>query len=134
MSTFANYADDNTPYITAQNIESVIQILETDSNFLFRWLSVNILIPNPPKSYLLLNRRSSELFGKHIFNDKREKLLGILIDNELHFNDNVTKLCSKASQKLHALSRVAYYMNIQKRRIIMKAFIQAQFGYCPLGL
>ena len=136
LSTFANYADDNTPYITAQNIETVIQILETDSHFLFKWLSFNILIPNPSKSHLLLNNPSLELFalidGKQIFNSNREKLLGILIDNELTFSDHVTKLCSKASQKLHALSRVAHYMSIEQRRIIMKAFIQAQFGYCPL--
>ena len=28
-------------------------------------------------------------------------------------------------------SRVSPYMNENKRRIIMKAFIQSQFGYCP---
>ena len=38
----------------------------------------------------------------------------------------------KASQKLHALSRVSPYMSENRRRIIMKAFIQSQSGYCPL--
>ena len=41
-------------------------------------------------------------------------------------------LCKKASQKLHALSRVSHYIDIKKRRTIMRAFINSQFGYCPL--
>ena len=38
----------------------------------------------------------------------------------------------QASQKVHALSSVCPYMNINKRRTIMKAFIESEFGYCPL--
>ena len=32
----------------------------------------------------------------------------------------------------NALSRVAHYMSIEQRRIIMRAFISSQFGYCQL--
>ena len=39
-------------------------------------------------------------------------------------------LCKKASQKLHALVRMAHYMSTEKRR--MKAFISSQFCYCPV--
>ena len=42
------------------------------------------------------------------------------------------RMCEKASQKLHALTRMSRYMNTEKRRIIMKAFIYSQFGYFPL--
>ena len=38
----------------------------------------------------------------------------------------------KAAQMLHALARVSHYMNEEKRRLLMKAFINSQFGYCPL--
>ena len=38
----------------------------------------------------------------------------------------------KVSKKLHALRRISLYMHIDKLRIIMKAFIESQFGYCPL--
>ena len=67
-----------------------------------------------------------------ILNRGSEKLLGITIDSKLSFDDHVTSLCKKACQKLHALARVAQYMDIPKRRAIMKAFINSQFGYCPL--
>ena len=65
-------------------------------------------------------------------NSNCEKLLGIKIDNMLTFHDHVSELCTKASQKLHALSRVSQYMNIDQRKLVMRAFISSQFGYCPL--
>ena len=62
----------------------------------------------------------------------KEVLLGITIDKDLKFDDHVNSLCKKAYQKLNALARLAPYMNVEKRRIIIKAFIESQFGYCPL--
>ena len=41
-------------------------------------------------------------------------------------------LYKKANQKLHALSRIAHYMDSEKLEHVMKAFILSQFTYCPL--
>ena len=63
----------------------------------------------------------------------KETLLGILIDSELSFDQHISSICSsKASQKLHALGRIATFMSFNKRRTRMKAFIESQFNYCPL--
>ena len=40
-------------------------------------------------------------------------------------------LCKKAGRKLSALSRISNYMSFEKK-IILKAFVESQFGYCPL--
>ena len=41
---FAKYvADDNTPYISAKNVEDVIELLEQPSVYLFRWFENNLL-------------------------------------------------------------------------------------------
>ena len=61
-----------------------------------------------------------------------EKLLGILFNNKFYFYEYVTSLCRKAFQKLNALARVAQYVNLVQRRLIMNAFIFSQFGYCTL--
>ena len=75
------------------------------------------------------------MINNHVINNcEQVKLLGITLDNDLTFNMHISKLCKKASQKVHALSRVCHYMTISQRRIIMKAFIESQFGYCPLVL
>ena len=59
-------------------------------------------------------------------------LLGITIDHELKFDYHVNYLCKKASLKLNALARIARFMNVSKKQIIVKSFIELQFGYCPL--
>ena len=135
-SDIANYADDNSPFSCNKDIESVILQLEKDSKSLLAWVSNNGLKANPDKFHLILNNPDETYYiniqNCKIFNRKCEKLLGIKIDNSLSFTEHVADLCSKASQKLHALSRVAQFMKTEQLRIIMKAFINSQFGYCPL--
>ena len=90
---------------------------------------------NSDKSHLLLSyNEPSKLVidGSSIETNTKEVLLGIAIDKDLKFDDHVNNLCKKACQKLNALAGLAPYMNVEKRRIIMKAFIESQFGYCPL--
>ena len=62
----------------------------------------------------------------------KRKITRYIIDTTLSFEDHITSLCKKASQKLHALARVAHYMDFEKRRSLMKAFVISQFNYCPL--
>ena len=59
-------------------------------------------------------------------------LLGVLIDNKLIFNEHFSKLCKKASNKLHALARISKYITKEKLRTIMNAFFFSQFADCPL--
>ena len=107
-SDIANYADDNSPFSCNKDTESVILQLEKDSNILLTWASNNGLKANPDKFYLILNnpddKYSINIHNFPIF--KCEKLLGIKIDTSLSFTKHVADLCSKVSQKLHALSRV----------------------------
>ena len=131
----ASYADDNTPYVTAENQKTIIETLEKTSLDMFSWFSNNGMKANPDKCHLLLSGKENCVanIDNHVIeSSKQQKLLGILLDNELRFDKHVDNLCNKASQKLSALSRVSSYMNTDKKRIIMKAFVNSQFGYCPL--
>ena len=44
-----------------------------------------------------------------------EKRLDVTIDSKLSFDDCITNLCSKTSQKIHALSRVGIYLSFVKK-------------------
>ena len=96
----------------------------------------NYLRPNSDKWHLLLSDKSVDYSIKigteDILNSTNEKILGVCFDNKLNFNIHLKKLCKKASQKLHALARISNLMSIRQRKIIMNAFIQSQFSYCPL--
>ena len=44
----------------------------------------------------------------------------------------VNNLRKRACQKLNVLVRLGPFMNVDKEIMLMKAFLESQFGYCPL--
>ena len=127
----ANFADDCSPFDFGATTEDVIKKLEEQSELLIEWYRCNYLKPNPDKWH----KGSSDFInidGQKIFNSENEKVLGIYFDNKLNFEHHIGKLCKKASQKLHALGRVSSFMSCHQKKTIMNAFINSQFGYCPL--
>ena len=132
----ANFADDNSPFVGAETIPRVISELEQESTRLLNWLKYNGQKANPDKFHLLLSDPNENHFARienfEIKNTEYRNLLGVTVDNKLTFKNHVEILCTKASQKLHALCRVSKYMTFKQRKTIMQSFIFSQFGYCPL--
>ena len=90
---------------------------------------------NPDKCHLLtssMTPTSINMKGYVINNSLCEKLLGVTIDSKLSFNAHLDKILIKARQKVHVLARIAPYMSISKRKLIMNSFFTSQFNYCPL--
>ena len=110
-------------------MKEVTRQLEEDSKTLLNWVSNNMLKANPDKFHLLVNGDNTNISvnvdGYQIVNSHEEILLGVTIDNKLSFTEHISRMCQKASQKLHALPGISRYMNTDKRRIIMKAFINS---------
>ena len=131
----ASYADDNTPYVIADNIDGITKSSEEALEILFKWFNDNLMKINADKCHLSVstnNTVKTKIGNFDITNSKSEKLLRVKFDHKLSFDDHVSELCKKASRKTHTLSRVASYMNISERRILMNAFFKSQFSYCPL--
>ena len=86
---------------------------------MYQWYEHNWLKTNSDKYHLLLSSHD---------NDKVKNT------SEVKFSciKHVKNICRKASKKLHALYRVCKYITQNQRKVIMKAFIESQFGYCPL--
>ena len=90
---------------------------------------------NSSKSHFLISpyeTKSIQIQNSCIKASSSEELLGIKINSNLTFHDRITYLCSKANKKLSALSRVSKYMDINRRRMLMKSYIFGQFNYCSL--
>ena len=71
-----------------------------------------------------------EVGGQVVWESKSEILLGVTIDNDLTFDENVEFLNKKASQKLSALTRMARIASFKKKKILLNSFIQSQYGHC----
>ena len=67
-----------------------------------------------------------------IWENCTEKLLGVIINQNLKFDDYLLTQCKKVGRKIKALARVCTYLSLECRRTLTKAFIESQFAYCPL--
>ena len=78
--------------------------VEHDSSILLEWFRDNFMTLNADKCHLLFSGHKHEhmfasLSDETIWEENAVKLLGILIDSNLTFNDHLKIICKKASQK-----------------------------------
>ena len=56
---FASYADDNTPYVSADTIDDVVKRLETAFVKLFKWFADNQMKANQDKRHLITSKNEN---------------------------------------------------------------------------
>ena len=113
----ANFADDNAPYISAKNVEHVIESLERASISLFRRFETNLLKRNADQCHFLVS--TTQVVSLNINNFKMkssycEQLLGAKFDSKLRFDQHITDQCRRASRIRHAQTRVTLSLNLSK--------------------
>ena len=117
-------------------MDALLNSLGKDTKIIIKWFRDNYFQLNADKCHLLISHHSKNILinveDEIIECSGSVKLLGVTIDNKLNFDELISKLCKKASQKIHVLARISNCMSQDKLRIIMSAFIESQFGYCPL--
>ena len=77
---------------------------------------------NHDKCYLILSTQESfniQIANFTIKSCKGKKLLGVNLDKNLKFDIHVESIFQKANRKLNALARIANYMELPKRRILI---------------
>ena len=102
---------------------------------MFEWYQENYFKANADKCHLFLRPFSNKemvLANYKIASSNCEELLGVVIDSEVTFAKHIENLCRKTNQKLHALARVANFMTLGKRHLVIKTLFFSQFNYCRL--
>ena len=64
-----------------------------------------------------------DINGVKIESCLEQKLLGVIIENQLKFNKHICNILRKNSQKLNALTRIPSYMDQKKSWIIKNSYI-----------
>ena len=91
----ANYADDNTPYVSGKNIDEVVRFLEEFSRVIFKWFSDNQFQANASICHVLLSTdeyMQIKIGTAQIENSSRKKLLGVTIEAKLSFEKNIEQI------------------------------------------
>ena len=132
---FASYADDNTIYQPGRNVDDVTNDLRLSAEKRFHWFSDNQMKGNTDKCHLIMSTNNTpelKVGDSLIKTSTCEKLLGVKIDYKLTFDNHVANLCKKANNRLRPLGRATPYMTIEKRKLLINSFFNAQLNYCPL--
>ena len=61
-----------------------------------------------------------------------EKILGVIIDNELNFDPHSRSMCKIAAQKLGVLNRISSLLGPEKKKLVFNAAIKSHSSYCKL--
>ena len=137
QTSICNFADDTTPHASGYELNEVLMRLEHDSDTILNWFRDNYMILNESKCHLLVCGHEHECIFANIGNTRlweehQAKLLGIHIDSDLNFKYHVHCLCKSAGRKISIMARIAKYLSVSKRKILMKTFFESLFNYCPL--
>ena len=137
--SICNYADDNTIYAAGDNFSEVKTSLERAFIVVSNWFSENGLQLNASKcKFLCLGRNSCDdplelvLGSTRVKESDSVKLLGIILDKMLSFEEHVSMLCKKANAKISALRRIASFFSQEQKKVLANSFIFSNFSYCPL--
>ena len=54
------------------------------------------------------------------------------VDKNLTFTNHVKTLCKNACRKISRMAHIAIHMSESKKKILLRAFFESLFSYCPL--
>ena len=127
-SDLHHFADDNTVAVACKNLNNLLRTLEKESESALDWFKSNNMIgleANPDRFHAIINKRRKnaithklKIYNNEIETIKSVKLLDIEIDNQLSFNQHISKLYSKSAMQLNAICRSAKFMG-NKDKIAM---------------
>ena len=145
--TFSNvtmYADDTAIYYSAKDSKMIKQCMQHDLNKLDTWFPVkkpsNRLSLNVKKTKLMIfcspisqcnyNDVTLNVGNQEIDRVNTFKYLGIWLDKHLNFNEHISKLSKKLSQKISMLRRTRPYISKNAAIMLYKALILPHINYC----
>ena len=137
LTDVCNFADGTTFHACDSSLEDLVSRLEHDANLAIERFDCDYMKLNQDKYHLIISGHKSEaIWAKigqtKIWESKNRKLLGVIIDRQLNFDEYLISLYKKARKKLSALARLANFLSLEQRKLLIKSFIESQFGYCPL--
>ena len=136
------YADDSTIHATGKTVEELETKLNNDLLNVHKWCQENRMAVNAEKTKVMLvttyqkktrletNELRVSLSGIELENVVSEKLLGVVIDNQLSWKTHIDKVAKTVSRNIALLRRIKKYLPHDIRLTFYKTFIQPHLDYC----
>jgi Reverse transcriptase (RNA-dependent DNA polymerase) len=156
------FADDTNALAKGNNLSNLIDFINVELQKVALWFKSNKLVINVSKTKYMIFRtrnRNVNLNGKDIFMNFNEpntverpelkiklnrvhnegdisnqtyKLLGVLFDEYLSFNQHIVHVQNKLSKALFLLNRSKNFLSSKALKLLYFATIHSHLSYCPI--
>jgi hypothetical protein len=136
QSQLVLFADDTTISFGSTDAKVLKKVIEKDLSIIEDWLRHNRLIVNWSKTNFLYlgdkGKSNVEIqFGEHkLERVKQTKLLGVILDDELKFENHIDSTCRKVNKKAYLITRKSYLLSNKLKTTLFKLFIMPNLEYC----
>ena len=140
------YADDTVVYLSSPSTSEIELKLNLDLANLSQWLHYNKLVLNTKKTeFMMLGTRQRlarqkcdktgiSLNGQSIEHTDTFEYLGVVLDDNLSFNDHLDYVRMKVSKILGMFSRIRPSLTLEAANRLYKAMVLSVLDYCDVVL
>ena len=140
----ALYADDTCLFTSSRDPKEIAKRANEDLSILSKWLKDNKLMVNPKKCEVMfmgthqrLKKMQDMIEDCHFYIDGDEiqkvehcKYLGVIIDQNLSWNNHIAHIEKKIIKCIYLLRRLRPFINQDIALLFYKSVIQCNFDYC----
>ena len=123
------YADDTVIYFSDSSAEIIKQVLQNDLNNVEQWLASNRLVLCQSKTQWMQRLEHCSDHRIQLYRKETDRVssfcyLGVILDENLSWNEHVELICNKVSKRLGLLSRIRPYLTLKAAKCV---FITTDF-------
>ena len=134
------YADDTTLYYSSKNLSDLKDSVESDVEKVSKWIDDNGLIMNSSKTqcmFLSRKRREHEVAevrivhrGEELTSGSSVKYLGVVVDKDLKWKEQVSHVHKKCLATLSKLRRIFPALPVSTRILLYNALVLPHLDFC----
>lgn len=135
------FADDTLIYMSGDNAQNVVNVINDELNVVCEWLCRNYLGINVQKTKCMVlgkrgfrdeaeTRHTVVLMGSSLEWVKNYKYLGVIIDNSLSFKSHVEYINNKIAKKVNLLYKLRKTLSKTAKELLFKLLLVPHIRYC----
>lgn len=136
-SKYFMFADDTVIVYSSENQEQLEQTINSDLKTYFEWLCYNELTINTEKTVYMIIKQKGKKSIKPVIKINNKVLkevtqynyLGLIISNDLRFNDHVQHIIKKLTPAIGSIRRCANQLNRNARYLLYNSVIEPHLRY-----
>ena len=131
--SFRIFADDTNVFCSNSSIDEIERVMNEELNHIFQYCMINKLSINYNKTNYMLLKPSNKKTRHIIINNIEEKAyikyLGIYIDNNFKWTQQINHVASKIAKNTGILNKLRYYIDLKQLKQLYYSLIYPYLNY-----